>query len=123
MSLEKAAQSESASSEGVGLGMGLMMPAMFSQYLSGSRTEASQAVCQECQNSIQPSAKFCPHCGHQQLVFSQCLHCSKNLTPNAKFCSRCGHPVGEKPAPKICPNCTSGNLTESKFCNHCGEKL
>ena len=129
MAMEKASEADGAAGPGMGMGLGLMMPAMFSQYFAGAQSELRKSdiqhdvSCPDCSHSIPPEAKFCPFCGHQQLVFRQCTKCSKNLTPNAKFCSRCGHPVEEKPKPKICSKCDSENLTESTFCNQCGELL
>jgi membrane protease subunit (stomatin/prohibitin family) len=134
MAMEKAAQGES-SGEGMGAGLGLMMPAMFAQYFAGrpgtaptvppqGTPEGREAVhhCQECQSPIPVDAKFCPTCGHQQLVFRECTHCGKNLTPNAKFCSRCGHPAEDKPQPKTCSRCGTENLGDAVFCTQCGEK-
>ncbi len=131
MAMEKAAEADTGSAAGMGMGMGLgfMMPAMFAQYFAGAQPANQQAgaqepySCPECHNPIPPNAKFCPFCGHQQLVFKQCTNCGKNLTPNAKFCSRCGHPAEEKPKPRFCSKCGSENLSESIFCNQCGEKL
>ena len=126
MAMEKASGTEGAGS-GMGMGMGVMMPAMFAQYFGGQGAQQGQAaptaVCPECKNSIPADSKFCPQCGHQQLIFEQCEKCGKNLALTAKFCSRCGHPVEEKVAPKICPKCKYQNLAESMFCNQCGEKL
>lgn len=128
MALEKISESSSTADAGLGMGVGLMMPAMFSQFFSnaGQKLQQDQPVsvtCMECNQTMPPASKFCPHCGHQQLVFTQCLNCKKNLTPNAKFCSRCGHPVEEKPKPKFCGQCGTENLTEAMYCNQCGEKL
>ncbi|WP_319409944.1 SPFH domain-containing protein [uncultured Desulfosarcina sp.] len=132
MAMEKASEADGDGSMGMGTSLGLMMPAMFAQYFNASAknpqtdgqppSATEPATCQECQCSIPVTAKFCPMCGHQQLVFIQCGHCGKNLAPNAKFCSRCGHPAEEKPQPVYCAKCGAENLAGSKFCNQCGEK-
>jgi len=132
MAMEKASEADGDGSMGMGTSLGLMMPAMFAQYFKPTGngpqsadtqpSSAEQANCQECQSSIPLTAKFCPMCGHQQLVFIQCGNCGKNLAPNAKFCSRCGHPAEEKPEPFSCVKCGAENLAGAKFCDQCGEK-
>ena len=113
----------------MGAGMGLMMPAMFAQYFSGTMPQAKQKEeqpttnCPDCKQPIAVDAKFCPQCGHQQLVYDQCTKCAKNLAPNAKFCSRCGTVVAEMAKAKSCPTCGNENITDSLYCNECGEKL
>jgi membrane protease subunit (stomatin/prohibitin family) len=135
MAMEKASESEGGAGDGMGMGMGMMMPAMFAKYFSGGAGggqtpggQASQASpeavysCPECHSDMPENAKFCPMCGHQQLVFKQCEACGKNLTPNAKFCSRCGRAAEDKPSPKICSKCSIEGLADAVFCNQCGEK-
>jgi len=126
MAMEKAASAEGGAGAGMGMGMGVMMPAMFAQYFAavkpGGGSQESFS-CPECGRSLPADAKFCPQCGHQQLVFLECAHCGKNLTPNAKFCPRCGRPADEKPSSKVCAKCGGENLPDSVYCNQCGEKL
>jgi membrane protease subunit (stomatin/prohibitin family) len=131
MAMEKAADGGDGAASGMGTSMGLMMPAMFAQYFTGGGAApapgnppaaAPGASCQECGSAIQTDAKFCPYCGHQQLVFTQCAGCGKNLTPNARFCSRCGKSVEETPEPWFCGQCGAENLPDARFCNQCGEK-
>ncbi len=134
MAMEKAAENEGSAGAGMGMGagMGLMMPAMFAQYFTGTGAVAKSGTpgdespggfaCEECHAPVPPQARFCPHCGHQQLVFQRCTQCGKNLTPTAKFCPRCGHPADRQQAPWACTQCGHENLPDALFCNQCGEK-
>lgn len=127
MAVEKAAESKGETGAGMGMGIGMMMPAMFAQYFSGAKPQESSSSetvsCPDCRSPVPMTAKFCPQCGHQQVIFNQCASCGKNLAPGAKFCSRCGKPVDEKPKLKICPKCNRENIPQSIYCNHCGEKI
>jgi membrane protease subunit (stomatin/prohibitin family) len=133
MAMEKAAESGGEAGAGLGLGMGMMMPAMFGGFrppaspanapAAGAVSPAQEVRCPDCQNTIPADARFCPYCGHQQVILAQCANCGKNLAPNARFCSRCGHPANEKPAALICPGCQTENLPQATFCNQCGNRL
>lgn len=127
MALEKAAENQGEAGAGMGMGIGMMMPAMFAQTFNSAKGNAeprpAQVACQDCGNMIQADARFCPLCGHQQLILNQCSHCGKNLPAQAKFCSRCGHPVSEKPKIPVCPQCKTENMPGASYCNQCGEKL
>ena len=129
MAMEKASESTGEAGAGLGMGLGFMMPAMFAEALkplqqgSASGSAQQNMQCPDCGNSIPKESKFCPLCGHQQIVFSRCSNCGKNLPPNARFCPRCGHPADEKPASPKCPKCSTENMPGAVFCNQCGEKL
>jgi membrane protease subunit (stomatin/prohibitin family) len=126
MAVEGAATSEGTAASGLGMGMGFMMPAMFAEYVksgAAGKPGAESPACPDCKQPVGADAKFCPHCGHQILVFQQCGQCGKNLPPGAQFCSRCGTAVLQSPPKKVCGHCKTENLPESVFCNQCGEKM
>ncbi|MCU0530560.1 MAG: SPFH domain-containing protein, partial [Syntrophales bacterium] len=122
MALEKAAETKTEAGAALGMGLGLMMPAFYAEYMRQGG-QAAAMTCPECKGPVSADAKFCAGCGHQLVVFGQCPQCGKNLTPHAKFCSRCGSPAGEAPGPKPCPQCKAENLPDSVYCNHCGNKI
>lgn len=130
-SMEKAAENPGAAGNGMGMGLGFMMPSMIAQMAQGTAPSqqtsgqqgAMQQQCPDCKQMIPQDARFCPLCGHQIVVIAQCRNCKKNLSPNARFCPRCGNKVEEKTAARFCQNCGAENLTQSNYCNNCGERL
>lgn len=128
MAMESAAANQGEAGAGIGLGMGMLMPAMFSRNLTASSVQSPldtnlKAICPDCHHAIPEDARFCPVCGHQQLILSQCHHCGKNLSPKARFCSQCGRATDEKITEIQCPECKGENLRGALFCNHCGSRL
>lgn len=126
MALEKASEAQGEAGSALGMGLGLMMPAIFADHIRGGpgvSQDAAAAACPDCNGRIPADSRFCPHCGHQIVVLNQCAYCGKNLPGNAKFCSRCGRPVNDQPQAKTCGHCGQNNLNNAVFCNHCGEKL
>jgi len=126
MSLEKASETQGEAGAGLGMGMGFMMPAMFANAFKVTQDQMENRgtfICSDCKQSIPQEAKFCPHCGHQILIFHQCAKCGKNLPPNASFCPVCGNPTSEKPQPTKCSLCGTENLPKSIYCNQCGGKI
>ena len=127
MAIEKAAESTGEAGSGLGMGLGFMIPGMLAGAFkadSGSGPSLPQEIkCPDCGNAISRESRFCPLCGHQQLVFNQCVGCGKNLPPNARFCPKCGHPADQKPKPIKCSKCGMENIPGASYCNQCGEKL
>ncbi|WP_462268867.1 SPFH domain-containing protein [Desulfobacter sp.] len=132
MAMEKIAENpqgvaSDGAQAGLGLGLGMMLPGIFTQQMSSPAAQpadqnALTTACPECRNQISLDAKFCPQCGHQQVIFARCRYCGKNITPGTKFCPRCGKQVEKKTKEKFCRNCGAKNLPDSIFCNQCGEK-
>jgi membrane protease subunit (stomatin/prohibitin family) len=127
MAMEKASENQGESGAGIGLGMGMMMPAMFAHSqqngTSTSQPGAGTTTCPDCQNVIPADARFCPLCGHQQVVLRQCANCGGNLAVNARFCPKCGHSATEKPQIALCSFCKAENLPGAMFCNQCGQRI
>ena len=127
MAMEKAATAQGETGGGMGMGMGLMLPSMFAGAFQNTQVKKAaptrMTTCPDCSREIPADARFCPACGHQQVVISQCSNCGKNLSPKAKFCPQCGQRTEEKAGNTRCAKCGTENLPHAMFCNQCGERL
>jgi membrane protease subunit (stomatin/prohibitin family) len=125
MAIEAAAQNQGEAGAGMGMGMGFMLPAMFAEAFRGGAAPATpaEALCPDCGQAVLKEAKFCPHCGHQLVIFRKCADCGKNLPPSARFCTQCGQAVAAPPLERQCPHCGAASLAHATFCNDCGKPL
>lgn len=124
--MEKAADNPGSAGEGMGMGLGFMVPSMISRITEAqpqTKTSIESPKCPDCKSNIPEDACFCPFCGHQIMVISQCKSCGKNLSPSAKFCPKCGEKVKDEESVAFCKECGSENLNNANFCNKCGEHL
>lgn len=57
--------------------------------------------CQNCGQPIDPNARFCRYCGHENVVKEKkvqyCFRCGKPYTGNVAFCSGCGARLNNYP--------------------------
>jgi membrane protease subunit (stomatin/prohibitin family) len=126
--MEKASENPGTAGQGMGMGLGFMVPSMISRMTESQTSNSKQAEearqkCPDCSQMIPEDAAFCPFCGHQIMVFEQCGKCGKNLSANASFCPRCGTKADKKKSDTFCQKCGNKNLINSNFCNGCGERL
>jgi len=124
MAIEKASESAGGAADGMGIGFGLMLPAMLSrQFQETVGNVPHTQKCPACGQANAEQAQFCMFCGHHLVLFSKCTNCGENLDPLANFCSRCGIAVAGANQKKRCSRCNFENLSSATFCNQCGEKL
>jgi membrane protease subunit (stomatin/prohibitin family) len=124
MALEKAAERTTEGGTGVGMGIAMMMPGIFSEaFKKGSESNPARTPCPACKQSMPADSRFCPYCGNHLLVFNQCPQCHADVPSDAKFCPRCGSSIAEKKQPVKCPHCEKENLPDSVYCNYCGDRL
>ncbi|MBU1344079.1 MAG: SPFH domain-containing protein [Proteobacteria bacterium] len=124
--MEKAAENPGMAGQGMGMGLGFMVPSMVSKITEAaaaveSSSGESRPKCPDCEQAIPHDAGFCPFCGHQIMVIEQCISCGKNLSVSTRFCPKCGTRVEKKKPEKVCQACGANNLMNSNYCNNCGE--
>ncbi|WP_300457955.1 SPFH domain-containing protein [Desulfobacula sp.] len=128
-SMEKAAENPGTAGQGMGMGLGFMVPSMISRMMdppvkaAGPTTADDPPKCPDCGKVIPQDAGFCPFCGHQILILEKCAACGKNLSLNAVFCPQCGTKVKKKESTRGCPGCGTENLMTARYCNGCGERI
>jgi len=116
---------EAGQTMGVGAGVGMLIPGMFSRACGPDqrdlRPDALPTVtCPKCGSDTPEQSRFCYKCGYAMIAVNRCSECAADLTADAKFCPNCGRKVGEKMS---CPACSAKVVPGSKFCTNCGEKL
>jgi membrane protease subunit (stomatin/prohibitin family) len=80
MALEKIAETKSEAGTSIGMGLGLMMPAFYSEYMKQSGG-ADTMKCPDCQGPVTADSKFCPQCKTENL-------------PGSVYCNNCGSKIG-----------------------------
>jgi len=50
------------------------------------------ALCQKCNQRINPEFAFCPHCGTRSTPRT-CAYCGQTLQRGATYCTKCGGPA------------------------------
>ena len=116
----------SAMAMGMGAGLGMMIPGMLHDSLRKGLVDTKEVKekgtirCPQCHAGVDPTARFCRHCGEHLVAASRCPKCAKDLPVDAKFCMYCGVELG---TPTHCPHCSTQLPEGARFCVRCGEKV
>lgn len=94
---------------------------------SYARPAAPAMTCASCGSKIDPSERFCSHCGapaarpRPAAAGTVCQTCGATVDNGYTFCPNCGSPV-TRPVPTswVCPTCSATLDANTRFCPNCG---
>jgi len=130
--LESAASNPGSMNAGMmGAGMGMGMGIGLGGSMGQGMADLSQSIqtkriknCQNCNNSMEETVRFCGSCGHDTQVVASVpagamipCKCGHAYSNTYKFCPKCGTSA---PEPNACISCNKEIDADAKFCQHCG---
>ena len=94
---------------------------------SYARPAAPAMTCASCGSKIDPSERFCSHCGapaarpRPAAAGTVCQTCGATVDNGYTFCPNCGSPVTRfAPTSWVCPTCSATLDANTRFCPNCG---
>lgn len=97
-------------------------PLTVQQYIDNLNT----VKCQNCNNDVPVSTRFCPQCGEKveiKVYPENCESCGKPLIKGKNYCPDCGTKVNTIKLITKCSNCSSDLYFGKKYCPDCGTKV
>lgn len=92
-----------------------------------ARPSAPALTCASCGSRLDPSERFCSHCGapaaqaRPAAAATICQTCGAAVDNGYAFCPNCGSPVTRyAPTSWVCPTCGATLDANTRFCPTCG---
>lgn len=92
-----------------------------------ARPSAPALTCASCGSRLDPSERFCSHCGaptpqaRPAAAATICQTCGATVDNGYTFCPNCGSPVTRyAPTSWVCPTCGATLDANTRFCPTCG---
>jgi RNA polymerase subunit RPABC4/transcription elongation factor Spt4 len=93
---------------------------------ANARPSAPALTCASCGSRLDPSERFCSHCGAptaqaRPAAAAICQTCGATVDNGYTFCPNCGSPVTRyAPTSWVCPTCGATLDANTRFCPTCG---